>query len=345
MKRIAILGHFAFGREACNGQTIKTKIVTKELQRVFGEADITLADTYGGWRFVVRMPFVILRLLASHRNLIIFPASGSSRVLPIVMAAENLFFHRRLHHVAIGSQLPRWTGGSRLLRRSLSTFYGIYVETQFMKEQLNNLGLDNVKVMSNCKSLHILDKEELPKAITPTPFKLCTFSRVREEKGIADAIEAVKRCNETSGRTLFTLDIYGQIEQQEWFSTLMKDQPSEICYKGIVPYGESTEVLRNYFLLLFPTRYKIEGFAGTLIDAMAAGLPVVASDCRSNIEILEEGKTGVLYRLGSVDELTEKLSHIAKNPGMIEQMRPYCISKAWQYQPANTVKTLAERLQ
>lgn len=343
MKRIAILGHFAFGHEASNGQTIKTKIFANELQRIFGETDITLADTYGGWRFILRMPFVIFRLLATHRNLIIFPASGSSRVLPIIMALENLFFHRRLHHVAIGSQLPRWVKGSWMLRRSLRTFCGIYVETKFMKQQLNDLSLQNVAIMPNCKRLEILNDSELPEPARP-PYKLCTFSRVMEEKGIADAIEAVKRCNNMFGKTIFTLDIYGQVEQQEWFDNLMKDQPSEIAYKGIVPFGKSTQVLRDYFLLLFPTRYKIEGFAGTLIDAMAAGLPVIASDCRSNVEILKERRTGLFYTLGLVDELTDRLEAIAKEPMSIEEMRPYCIKEAHLYQPNNVVKILSERL-
>lgn len=343
MKRIAILGHFAFGREASNGQTIKTKIFAKELQRVFGDAELTLADTYGGWRFVLRMPFVIFRLLSSHRNMIIFPASGSSRILPIVMAFENLFFHRRLHHVAIGSQLPRWVKRSQLLKRSLGTFSGIYVETQFMKEELNDLSLHNVVVMPNCKELRVLEETELPAPVS-MPYKLCTFSRVREEKGIADAIEAVKRCNQRLGKVAFTLDIYGQVEQQDWFDHLMENQPSEVSYKGVVPFGESTHILRHYFLLLFPTRYKIEGFAGTLIDAMAAGLPTLASDCRSNVEILKERRTGLLYSLGSVDELTEKLLTIAENPMLIEEMRPYCIKEAHLYQPKNVVTILSERL-
>jgi len=343
MRRIAILGHFAFGHEASNGQTIKTKIFAKELQHIFGENDVTLEDTYGGWRFVIRMPFVIFRLLFSHQNMIIFPASGSSRILPIVMAFENLLFHRSLHHVAIGSQLPRWVRKSKILKRSLSTFAGIYVETRFMKDELNDLSLHNVARMPNCKELHILKESELASPVSP-PYKLCTFSRVMEEKGIADAINAVKRCNNLLGKTTFTLDIYGQVEQQEWFNKLMQNQPSEISYKGIVPFGESTQVLRNYFLLVFPTRYKIEGFAGTLIDAMAAGLPVIASDCQSNIEILKQGQTGLLYTLGSVDELTERLMLISKNPMQIEKMRPYCIKEAHLYQPQNVIKPLSERI-
>ena len=343
MKRIGILGHYGFGSDESNGQTIKTKIITKELQGIFGEDEISMADTKGGWKFALRMPFVIFWLLARHRNVIIFPASGASKILPIVLVAENVLFHRSLHHVAIGSQLPKWVRQKSLLRFCLRRFKGIYVETRFMKEAFDEMGFTNVFIMPNSKRLPILTNEELKPRAT-FPLRLCTFSRVMEEKGIEDAINAVKNCNRQLGQTMFLLDIYGQIEQPEWFETLMKGQPSEIHYGGIVPFADSTNVLRNYFALVFPTRYKIEGFAGTLIDAMTAGLPTIASDCRSNIEILEEGKTGIIYPIGDVEALTRILVEAANHPESIEGMRQYCIIKAKEFQPNKVVKVLADKL-
>ena len=68
--------------------------------------------------------------------------------------------------------------------------------------------------------------------------------------------------------------------QTEWFNELKSTFPSYIKYGGLVPFDKSVEVLKNYFALLFPTYYEGEGFAGTLLDAMAAGVPVVASDWR-----------------------------------------------------------------
>ena len=40
------------------------------------------------------------------------------------------------------------------------------------------------------------------------PLPLCTFSRVMKEKGIEDAVYAVRTVNEHFGRTVYTLDIY-----------------------------------------------------------------------------------------------------------------------------------------
>ena len=47
MKKVSVIGHFAVGREYLNGQTIKTKIVTGELERVLGSDQVAIVDTHG----------------------------------------------------------------------------------------------------------------------------------------------------------------------------------------------------------------------------------------------------------------------------------------------------------
>ena len=51
-----------------------------------------------------------------------------------------------------------------------------------------------------------------------------------KEKGIEDAVNAVKTVNEHFGRTVYTLDIYGQVDsaQTEWFNELENTFPSYI---------------------------------------------------------------------------------------------------------------------
>lgn len=343
MKKITIIGHFAFGKEDNNGQTIKTKIVTQELQRSFGKSDIALADTMGRWRFLARLPWVILKSLVTSLNIIVLPASTAVKFISPLLVFGNFFFGRKLHYVAIGAFIPVLLKDKPVLRAILKRFNEIYVETEHIKKSLEHLGFTHVTVMPNCKPLTILKPHELPEYYHP-PFKLCTFSRVREEKGIGDAIQAVNACNKALGKIVFTLDIFGKIEQEEWFNRIMENQPQEISYGGIVPFNESTEVLRNYFALLFPTHYKIEGFAGTLIDAMASGLPTIASDCASNVELLTEGETGMLYPIGSVKALTDILLKIAANPSVALSMRPYCIERAKLYQPENVIRILKNRI-
>ncbi len=110
-----------------------------------------------------------------------------------------------------------------------------------------------------------------------------------KEKGIEDAVNAVENVNQKYGRTVFSLDIYGQIDDgyREKFEALQKQFPPYINYSGLISFDKSVETPKDYFALLFPTYYNGEGFAGTLIDAMAAGTPVIASDWKCNGEVVK----------------------------------------------------------
>ena len=49
--------------------------------------------------------------------------------------------------------------------------------------------------------------------------------------------------------------------------------------------------------MIFPTYYVGEGFPGTIIDAFSSGIPDIATDWRYNSEIVQNGKTGYIYKL------------------------------------------------
>ncbi|MBP3768215.1 MAG: glycosyltransferase [Prevotella sp.] len=345
MKRVAVLGHFGFGADKANGQTIKTKIVTDEVCRQLGANATDLYDTAGGWHFLLRLPIVIVQLLSYHKNIIFMPAHKGVRVIVPLMVVLNMFFRRKLHYVVIGGWLPQYINNYSILRLTLRKVDCIYVETRHMYEELLLRGYHNILIMPNCKPLDIVAENELQHPIHP-PFRLCTFSRVMKEKGIEDAILAIKKCNEISGRVVYTLDIYGMIEkkQTQWFNELMKEQPKTIKYAGIVPFNHSTQVLRSYFALLFPTHFKTEGFAGTLVDAMSAGVPPIASDCTSNIELINQGHTGWLYNMGAVDQLTHFLIECADTPAIINDMRVQCVRRAADFLPEQVCTTLITEL-
>lgn len=56
-----------------------------------------------------------------------------------------------------------------------------------------------------------------------------------------------------------------------------------------------------------------EPLARVLLEAMAAGVPVVASDSGGNREVITHGKTGLLYPLGDIDALKFQILTLCKD--------------------------------
>lgn len=345
LSKVCVCGHFGFGENLLNGQTVKTKIVQEELIYRLGKDEVKELDTHGGKKKLLSLPFTLANVLRKCKNIIILPAQNGLRVIAPLLVLENKIFRRKLHYVVIGGWLPEFLKNRTFLTRQLKKFNCIYVETKTMQNALISQGFTNVEVMPNCKKIKILDEAEL---VYPDmePYKLCTFSRVMREKGIEDAVEAVKAVNDKYGRTIFTLDIYGQVDegQKEWFEELKKTFPDYVCYGGLVPYDKSTDVLKDYYALLFPTYYDGEGFAGTLIDAMAAGVPVIASDWKYNGEIVKNKETGMLYTVSNQEELINNLIYCYEKREIWITMKSKCVLEAREYMPEVVVDILINRL-
>ncbi|WP_341888277.1 TIGR03088 family PEP-CTERM/XrtA system glycosyltransferase [Variovorax sp. YR752] len=65
------------------------------------------------------------------------------------------------------------------------------------------------------------------------------------------------------------------------------------------------EFMRSLDQFVLPSR--AEGISNTILEAMASGLPVIATDVGGNAELLEEGRTGRLVPAGEVDAMAQAL--------------------------------------
>ena len=90
---------------------------------------------------------------------------------------------------------------------------------------------------------------------------------------------------------------------------------------GSVPFHEMPNRYRQMDILLMPTVR--EGFGLAVAEAMACGLPVVASDCSSIPELIDDGKGGFLCPIGDVKAFAEKINLLAQSPGLRKEMGQY----------------------
>lgn len=346
MKKVCVIGHFGDNKKLANGQTIKTKIVYDELEKKYLSENVGHIDTYGGIKFLLKLPMEIYKSLKNYKNIVILPAHNGLRFIPLFLVLENIFFKRKLHYVVIGGWLPNFIEKKYILKKLLQKLNAVYVETNSMKSMLEKQGFNNVKVMNNCKNLRIISEEEIS-FTKEGKYRLCTFSRVMKEKGIEDIVDAVLEINRECDSVLFELDIYGEVDknQGDWFEKLTQKFDSNIHYKGVIEYDKTTDILKKYYALVFPTYYKGEGFAGTIIDAMAAALPIVASDWKYNSELVCDWQNGLIFRTNDIHDLKNKLLKLIENEEQYLIMKKNCINRAFDYLPCNVLKVLFNNIE
>lgn len=335
---VGICGHYGGKKVFLDGQTVKTKNVTSELIKKYGQQRVVTVDTYGGVKSLLKCLKKLHFMLKNCENIIILPAHNSIKIFPFFLVVLNQFYHRKLHYIVIGGWLPEFVKSNYHISKVLKRLDYIYVETSTMQKELVRQGFKNIIIMPNFKRLNIISSELLSHQYAK-PFRLCTFSRVMKQKGVEDVIDVVNKINDKRGQTIFKLDIYGQIDSdyEEDFNKLKEEFSTYVKYRGAVPAEKSVDILRDYFALVFPTHFYTEGIPGTIIDAYAAGVPVIASKWESFKDVIEDGITGFGYEFGNKAELQKRLEYIADNPKLIINMKSACIEKADQFMPENAI--------
>lgn len=82
-----------------------------------------------------------------------------------------------------------------------------------------------------------------------------------------------------------------------------------IIFAGSVPDPENYYPLMDLFV--FPSKW--EGFSITLLEALASGRCIIASDIPSNREIIRHGESGMLFKLGSDKALIKQILELYGN--------------------------------
>lgn len=346
MKKVGICGIYGIGPNFSGGQPVKVRMIVDEFRREFGEAEVELANTHNWKKRPFRLLVNCFKLFKSCRNVIMMPAHNGVRVFTPLFLLNNMIFHRKIHYIVIGGWLPDYLRKDKRLRKNIKKFAGIYVETESMKNDLESIGLNNVYIMNNFKKLSPIPKESLLSDYSE-PYKLCFFSRIVKEKGVEDAIHSLIAVNSSLGREVFHLDLYGFVDEnyKEKFENVKKDLPSYIRYCGVVNPDKSVEVLKDYFMQLFPTRYKTEGIPGSIVDSYYAGVPVLASKWNSFNDVIIDGETGVGFELYNNEDLICNLKKIADNPDYVINMKENCIKKSVDYSSEFVIKEFIRYLQ
>lgn len=146
--------------------------------------------------------------------------------------------------------------------------------------------------------------------------RLLSVGRIVHQKGLDLAMRAL-----------------GELKQIDWEWRIAGDGPElsalqslarelgigdRVIFLGWQSRADVTECYRHANIFLFPSRH--EGMPNAMLEAMASGLPVIASCIAGNEELVVDDKTGYLVPAENIEALRTVLRKLLSNTALRQQM-------------------------
>lgn len=301
-------------------------------------AQVTVVTTSGGvepWSgdiSVVRVPTLdlsrVLKLQLSLTSGAISRARSAARSRsPVVLHANSLEFQTSL----TAARLRRETGIPLVLTAHLAGFDAMPEPWRLLGDlHQRTIGrhllrrADRVIAVSDAVAVHLRSLDLPPERVRVVPngvdhevfapaartwrdVRLLFVGRLVPNKGAEDAIRAFAGIRRE--RPSVTLTVVGDGPQRSELEALTRRLGvwGSVRFAGFTP--DVAPYLRDADVLLRPTR--TEGMPLSVLEAMACGVCVVASDVPGNAGLIEDGRTGVLVPVGDRRALQAAIGRVA----------------------------------
>lgn len=311
------------------GVTIKNQLLFSELSKYI---DISQSDFYDKDKSLITRVIFLLAMLTNKKKygLIIGVSKDSLKKLTHLLYVINRQIMRKSIVMVMGGTASQMIAEDINLQTRIKEYKHIYVETNSMKQVLKSVDINNVSVFPNCR---VRPRSNVVAMENNSHLRCVFFSLISKDKGADIIIEAANLLNQQD--IYCYVDFYGHIEakyKSEFEASLNSNKRIRYCgvFKSI---GEDDvyEKLRQYDVLLFPTRWKNEGVPGILVESKIASLPAIVSDINYNAEIVEDGVSGIVLHENNADKLAKALIEVNAHRTWLQDMKFNAYNSAEYY--------------
>jgi glycosyltransferase involved in cell wall biosynthesis len=158
-----------------------------------------------------------------------------------------------------------------------------------------------------------------PEAPAP-PVRLAVVARMIRPKGIAEAVEATRRARALGAPVV--LDLYGDPDPDNRLSIDEAELRRWSSEPGIRWHGRTDDVARvwhEHHIALCLTYYR-EGLPRSLIEAAAAGRPIVTTDIAGCRELVRDGREGFVVPPHDIDAAARAVVTLAGDAALRARM-------------------------
>ncbi len=166
---------------------------------------------------------------------------------------------------------------------------------------------------------------------------LCV-AHLRREKGLEYLVEAMEDISANCPQAI--LFVIGKDFQKGRIQALASEHnvQQRICFTGVVPYDEVPYYMAAADIFVLPS--VAEGFPNVLLEAMATGLPIVATNVGGVPEIINHGENGLLVKPEDSHQLVEVIASLLQNDDMKRAFSLNNIERAKDYSWAAVIDSL-----
>lgn len=197
--------------------------------------------------------------------------------------------------------------------------------SDFLRQRLVEKGCDTQKILVHRSGIDLSKFKYLARQRNLNePTKVLTVARLVEKKGIAYAIQTISRVVSSGRRVIYT--VVGDGDLRDDLERLVQDLDIKEAVQlvGWRSHGEVIRFLESAHLLMAPSVTAAdgdqEGIPNVIKEAMAMGIPVLATRHSGIPELVEEGLSGFLVPERDTDALTDRLIHLIDHPEIWPEM-------------------------
>jgi glycosyltransferase involved in cell wall biosynthesis len=143
-----------------------------------------------------------------------------------------------------------------------------------------------------------------------TGARVAYAGRLSRDKGTLELLQAA--------RLLPQLEFFLMGELTDEIRSDVQSAPDNVISTGHLPRPEVMERLRTSDIFAFPSHR--EGCPNAVVEAMASGLPVVATRVGGLPEMIDEGRGGYLVEPGDSPALAQALARLAADPHLARRL-------------------------
>ena len=259
---------------------------------------------------------LIIRLLLKNYNLVhIHCSEGTSFLEKVTMAIIcRLMGVKAILHIHSG-RFEKFASGRPariVVRLGLGATSAVFVVSKALESNVRKNSGRNVYLIPNCVSSSFFGV--VVRAMAPSA--LIFIGNLTREKGLYDLVEAMKILRGRGFKG--SLNVIGGDKSpgdHEKFIEYMAGRNIEsVELHGELTPGAVADLCRRSSIFILPSY--AEGLPISILEAMSAGLPVIATRVGGIPDIVEDGVNGFLIDLHSPEQIADKVDTLRHDPAM-----------------------------